>query len=291
MNIESAEVIHQCSLRCSYQYNYGTSACVVTNHRDYLEFAYDDGVSSVFFNEEPYVVKNVRLYRTGIHAINRISPAAELVIHLHARDSMTKNLQICIPFSQKDERSNANDMWSQIMPHLPDVNQTQSINVPAFSLNAFTPKGAYFYYNGTNVADVNDNNYDVIVFEVWPNISVSNRTLLYSKLQEFQVQVLGTDRIYYNRLGTTAGNIDGSDDIYIDCQPTDDGPDILPAKDEPISTSILDEEKKERIWMIIFAIITFIVVFIVGVITFYLFRYLRPIVADFFNDSPRKPTM
>ena len=290
MNIDSAEVIHQCSLRCSYQYNYGTSACIVKTNTNFIEFTYDEGVSSVFFNEDPYVIKNVRLYRGAFHSINRVDVVAELVIHLHARDSMTKNLQVCIPFIQKDEKSNANDMWAQIMPHLPDINQSQSINVPAFSLNPFNPKGAYFYYRGTNVVDANDKNYDVIVFEVLPNISSANMTLLSSKIQPVIPSLGPVDTIYYNRIGTTAGNIDGTDDIYIDCQPTDDGPDIIASKDDPVSTSVLDEEKKERMWMIIFAIITFIVVFIVGVITFYLFRYVKPIVANFFETS-KTPTV
>lgn len=284
MNIEN--VAHKCSLRCSYQFDYGKSACVMKNNIHYIDFKYDDGVSTVYFNEELYIVKQVRLYNMVYHIIEGNRPVAELIVDLHAKDSMTRNLQICIPFSQNDKTSNANDMFNSIIPHLPDENQQVSINVPNFSLNAFMPKGAYYYYKGTSdYLLLNNIGYDVIVFDssVWPNISTANMTLLSAKTRQYTETDIANgfpqidqNKIYYNQLGTTAGNIDNTDDIYIDCQPTDDGPDILPKDDMSIPTSILDEKKKRRIWMIIYLIIAVVLMFVVGFITFYVFRFLKP---------------
>lgn len=293
MNIEN--VAHKCSLRCSYQFDYGTSACVMKNEIFYINFKYDDGVSTVYFNQELYVVKQVRLYMMVYHIIEGNRPVAELIVDLHAKDSMTKNLQICIPFSQNDNPSNSNNMWNNIMPHLPDANQEVSVNVPNFSLNAFMPKGAYYYYKGNDSLILKNVDYDVIVFDssVWPNISTANITLFSTKTRQAteaeifdgSIPQIETNKIYYNQLGTTAGNIDNSDDIYIDCQPTDDGPDILPDDNIPEIQSILDDEKQRRIWMIIYFVIAVVLMFIVGVITFYVFRILKPKVADLFDNK------
>jgi carbonic anhydrase len=289
MNIEN--VSHQCSLRCSYQFDYGTSACVMKNNTANIEFAYDDGVSTIYFNQDMYVVKTVRFYNMVYHRIDGNSPVAELIVHLHKKDSMTQNLMICIPFSQNDSPSNSNTMWNQIMPHLPDANQQVSVNVPNFSLNAFMPKGSYYYYKGTDQINLDNVGYDMIVFDhtVWQSISSANMTLFNSKtISSVPTPFTIPTTIYYNKLGTTAGNIDNSDDIYIDCQPTDDGPDILPKDDTPQIQSVLDEQKQEKIWMIIYAIIAFVLMFIVGFITFYVFKILKPRVAELFTDSPRK---
>jgi carbonic anhydrase len=289
MNIEN--VSHQCSLRCSYQFDYGTSACVMKNNTANIEFAYDDGVSTIYFNQDMYVVKTVRFYNMVYHRIDGNSPVAELIVHLHKKDSMTQNLMICIPFSQNDSPSNSNTMWNQIMPHLPDANQQVSVNVPNFSLNAFMPKGSYYYYKGTDQINLDNVGYDMIVFDhtVWQSISSANMTLFNSKtIASVPTPFTIPTTIYYNKLGTTAGNIDNSDDIYIDCQPTDDGPDILPKDDTPQIQSVLDEQKQEKIWMIIYAIIAFVLMFIVGFITFYVFKILKPRVAELFTDSPRK---
>jgi hypothetical protein len=291
MNIEN--VSHQCSLRCSYQFNYGTSACVVKNNMRNIEFAYDDGVSTIYFNQDIYVVKTVNFYNMVYHRIDGNSPVAELIVHLHKKDSMTQNLMICIPFSQNNSPSNSNTMWNQIMPHLPDANQQVSVNVPNFSLNAFMPKGSYYYYKGTDQINLDNVGYDMIVFDytVWPSISSANMTLFNSKtiaggLTPFTIPTT----FYFNKLGTAAGNIDNSDDIYIDCQPTDDGPDILPDDNIPEIQSILDDEKQRRIWMIIYFVIAVILMFIVGVITFYVFRILKPKVEDLFNNNTASTT-
>jgi len=291
MIIDGGNVIHKCSLMCSYQYSYGKSACVVTTTENYIEFKYDENISKIYFNNQEYIIKNVRLYNGGIHNINGTVGQIEMIIHLHARNSMTKNLQICIPFMKKNDVSNANNMFGQIMKNLPDKNVTTSIHTDNFTLNHFHPNGAYYYYKGTNVVDTNDRDYDIIVFDtqVWLNISDDNYDLFNKKTTHVIYNKIQFDasKVYLNVLGTSVGNIDGSDDIYIDCQPTDDSADIVKSDPEDtVSTSILDEEKRKKMEKIIMIIAIILGMFIAGILLWFAFKKIGTIVNPGNNSIP-----
>jgi carbonic anhydrase len=289
IDIITSQVIHKCMLRCSFQYDFGTSSCVITNSGTFLHFKYDEGVSTVLFNDDAYVVSDVRLYSKGIHLINNTRGAAELVIHLTGRDVMTNNLQICIPFQENDAVSPTETMMEQIVQVIGALNQPVSVNVvPSFSLNAMTPKSGYYFYQGNSVYG-QDGGYNIIVFNQFPNISRNTLGKLRLNIAQHSIttNTFDKNRVYYNKIGTSAGGFDGSDDIYIDCQPTDDSPDIM-APDEAIEESIADNQRDEKIWRIVLVIISILVILAVFVATYYAMKILNPKLRELSTQLARK---
>jgi carbonic anhydrase len=288
INIITSQVIHKCVLRCAFQYDFGSSNCVITNYGTFVHFKYDQGVSTLLFNDDAYLVSDVRLYSKGLHSINNERGAAEMVIHLTGRDVMTNNLQICIPFSASDAASPSNDMLKQIITNIGPVNEELSVNVPSFTLNAMTPKSGYYFYQGNSVYG-QDGGYNIIVFSSFPNVSRDSLILLQQKVSQhtISIQPFDKNRVYFNKIGTSSGGFDGSDDIYIDCQPTDDAPEII-APEEAAEESIAENQREEQIWRIVLVIVSILVIMAVFVATYYAMKILNPKLRELSTELARK---
>jgi carbonic anhydrase len=219
INIDINNINGKCDLKCKYSFKYQeNNAIEITNKNDYLLLSYENGLSpSVIFNSNTYNVKEIRLYTPSLHSYNGFKLDAELVI-VHSPITGTKPLLVCLPIKES-ESGNLNSIQLKTIINRAKK-QTVKIDLPKFNLNTFVPRKPFFSYFGTNPYLPCGGSNDFIVFEpLHTEIYISSETLQKLKeiIDENGYNINKNEQLYYNELGPEVG--DGSDKIYIDCQP------------------------------------------------------------------------
>ena len=235
--IDIKKTSNTCSLKCLLWYNYGNSSCNITNNESNLLISYD-GSSDVMFNSLHYSPTQVRIFKPSIHTFDGQHADAELVI---THTSNNGGLLICVPIMANTSvnASMGTTILDDIIAHAPNQKESTTLNVNDFNLNYIIPKSAYYSYTGTIPYETCGVEYQYVVFPKY-SLMLQKSTLetLGSFIHSSSIDVHeGT--CYYNATGTTQNGFSGDGQIYIDCQPTNEGEEIIykePVASKPMNT-------------------------------------------------------
>lgn len=219
MNISPNKSTNFCDEKCTYSFKYKTSNnCTVKSFGTYLHLNYDpSNPPPVTFNGNSYNVDNIEIYSPSLHLFNGNKADGELII-THTPTSIGNPLIVCIPLNSMNVNSSA---ATQIITDIINgssqlTSNSDAINIKLndYNLNSIVPKTPFYYY-----PDTNGNN--VIVYGLLHSISVNKSVI--DTLQKIITPVTDIKypsvEYFYNKYGPSMGG-DGSDEIYIDCQPT-----------------------------------------------------------------------
>jgi len=273
INLNPFNVKNDCSLKCSYKYDYSKSNCVVYNKGNYLNIKYDQGLDySAFYNNLGLMINEIRIYKPSIHTYANYSGSEGnntigeiLISHTGSGINMIVSIPITIDkISDNAMPSEAKDNLQKIIEmtaeQAPKAGETAIFNVDNFTLNNFIPKTKYYVYKGTLPYDACSGSYNYVLFD--PNdagvvISNDTRQILDKILTNNTIAFDVTNNVNIpdmsNVLVNTKGPIgpgsdvngDGvaDDDIYIDCRPTGEDGKILYEED---INFIVDAESKMK---------------------------------------------
>ena len=235
--IDIKKTANTCSLKCLLWYNYGNSSCTITNQSTNLLISYD-GTSDVMFNSLHYAPNQVRIFKPSIHTFDGQHADAELVI---THTSNNGGLLICIPIMSNSSvnASMGTTILDDIIKHAPQRGASTTLNLNDFNLNYILPKSAYYSYTGTIPYENCGAEYQYVVFPK-SSLTIQKSTLesLGNLIEDSWITVQeGTS--YYNATGTTQNGFSGDGQIYIDCQPTNEGEEIIfkePVASKPMNT-------------------------------------------------------
>ena len=259
INITNKDDVENCEQKCSFQYHYGLSSANITNEGEYLSIAYDSNSQTypVNFNNELYSAKEVIIYQPSLHQWNGKQAEGELVI-IHTTCLPASNqgqcqpaLLVCIPLSSGVSGNNASvvldKIISQGMSLAPNPGETASINLSIpFTLNDFIPKKPFYSYTGISPIDNCNNTCHFVVFgsEDAIAIDVVNLTKMHIEHEPIPIQ---ENQYYYNPKGPSGLKLaKGNDEIYIDCQPTDNSGQLLVTEDKLVKPITADSATKEN---------------------------------------------
>jgi len=235
--IDIIKTNNACSLKCLLWYNYGNSSCTITNQESKLLISYD-GVSDVMFNSLHYAPTHVRIFKPSIHTFDGQHADAELVI---THTSNNGGLLICIPIMANTSvnASMGTTILDDIIKHAPNKKESTTLNVNDFNLNYIIPKSSYYSYTGTIPYDTCGAEYQYVVFPKY-SLMIQKSTLdtLGTFIEDSNISVQG-GTCYYNATGTTQNGFSGDGQIYIDCQPVNEGEEIIykePVASKPMNT-------------------------------------------------------
>ena len=190
-----------------FTYNYGVSACSVTNKKTYLDINCYDGINTIHCGlTGDLYVSNVRLYKPSLNSYDGRKADAELII---THSGGGKNLYLCIPIESTTAKGGSVDWFNQIIPFSPaTTNSSKSINVSNLTLNAIIPKAPFVVYEG-GTFDWGCSKQDVMIIFTMDNsakISYSNLRTLGNIIEpsSYNVQPV-PDYLKFNKRGTKAG--------------------------------------------------------------------------------------
>ena len=138
-------------------------------------------------------------------------------------------LLICIPImaNSNSNASTGTNVLDDIIDNAPAQKASTTLNIHDFNLNYLIPKSGYYSYTGTIPYGTCSGEYQYVVF---PNSSfqVQKNTLnaLGGLIHDSYISV-HPGKCYFNAKGTTQNGFSGDGQIYIDCQPTGQGDDIV----------------------------------------------------------------
>jgi hypothetical protein len=221
----------KCVQKCLYWYNYGASACVVTNEGDRLSMQYDGG-GDVTFNAATYQPTIVYVFKPSLHKFNGVQAEGELVIQHAAKSAANTGLLVCIPLSTEGVRSNASVLLEDIVAHAPIATDVaESLSISDFNLNTLIPTAPYYTYSGPLPYDKCSTSatYQYVVFHPSRDGSIALSKTSMAALGalvnlSFVVAFKGPG-IFFNETGTTKNGYSGEDQIYIQCQPAGESSD------------------------------------------------------------------
>tara|TARA_Y100000768_G_scaffold387494_1_gene379014 strand:- start:2003 stop:2812 length:810 start_codon:yes stop_codon:yes gene_type:complete len=225
MPIDVEKTSNTCSLTCKFNYSYGTSDLAVTNKSNYIVLSYD-GETNVEFSGDSYKVQDIRIFKPSLNSYYGSKVDAELFIHHISVKG--DNMLICIPIKENEASSSSKALFSKIIPFIPSKNEeNRTININNYTLNHLIPKSSYYYYKGNLPYAPCNGEYNILLFDPKNaiNMSSDNMNTLGSIIKPINTKLnnIDSDNLFYNEKGTIENELDGEDDIYIDCQPVEDG--------------------------------------------------------------------
>jgi carbonic anhydrase len=218
MNISSQVIAGTCNFKCAFSFNYPVSTCTATNGGNYISLSCPDSTSPVTFNNTKYQLTGCYIYSPSLHLYNNVQANAEIII-MHSPTGGGQNLLVCIPVSINGTSGTASTTLGQIITTMatgaPSQGESISQGINDFTLNEFIPMQEYYNYTS--------NSQDFVAFGLQGAIYISQANL--TSLQQIISPVTtvifpSASELFINYDGPTKGNGVSSDDIYIDCQPT-----------------------------------------------------------------------
>jgi len=218
MNISPQNVVGTCNYKCALSFDYPVSSCTATNSGNYVTLSFTDSTSPVIFNKNKYNLAESFIYSPSLHSYNNMQADAEIFI-THTPTEGGNQLYICIPISTNGTSNNASTVLSELIQAMSNGAPSQggSVNqgINDFTLNDFIPMKEFYNYSASSA--------DYIVFGAQNAIyiSQSNLSALQKLIQPFSgVALPSGPSLFLNPDGPTKGAGVTSDNIYIDCQPT-----------------------------------------------------------------------
>lgn len=220
MNISPQNVVGTCNYKCAMSFDYPVSSCTATNSGNYVTLSYSNSTAPVMFNKKKFTLAESVIYSPSLHSYNNMRADAEIIILLTPAEG-GNILYICIPISTNGTSNNASNILSQIIQSVangaPSQGGSVSQGINDFTLNDFIPMKEFYNYTS------DDAQLEFVAFGLQNAIyiSQSNLTSLQKLIKPFTgVAFPSGPSLFLNPDGPTKGNGVTSDNIYIDCQPT-----------------------------------------------------------------------
>jgi len=224
MNISPQNVVGNCTYKCDMAFNYPVKSCTVTNSGSYLNLSCSDSSSPVTFNNTKYSILGGFLGCPSLYLYNNQKANAELILTHYAAD-IGKQLYVCIPLSTNGTSGAASNKIAEIIDATakgaPSQGENTSQGISDFTLNDFIPLKEFYSYE--------TNSSYFVAFGMQNAIYISQKSL--TSLQKLIKPYSGVafpsgPNLFVNKKGPVKGlNSTGTNDIYIDCQPTNSSED------------------------------------------------------------------
>ena len=247
-----------CYEKCKFTYKFKTGGISAKNESDHLSITPVDNGSTINYyattsntvcgtgtggGVHNYSVGEIKVFTPSLHTYNGQHVKGEFILHLNSITG-PRNLLICIPIIETNNQSlseNAKQLNDIIKYMSPFQQGKESGLIPDsnnFDLNNFIPKnvGYYSYTAKMPFEPCANSCSDLIVYDVADiNGSILLPSSTFDMLKEmimenkFTIKENNDDSQYaYNNKGAIYGSDSaGSDEIYIDCQPTGSSGEIL----------------------------------------------------------------
>ena len=240
-----------CNSKCAYSFQYPISNMIISNKGEYLKLNTEvlTNLPPVQYRQSGYLLQEGRLYVPSIHtygAENETAPAELILIHTSVTSSNT--LLVCVPIkrtpnSGSDAATLLDLLINEAKKSANAEGQQTTLSITKQSLDAFIPLKKFSSYKGTlpfNEHCESKVHYIVFALEDAAEISVEaysflNKRGVGSLIRKHKFQVVAPEKnpggLFKStnaaqKLSRTKG---GSDDIFIDCQPTGaDGEVLVP---------------------------------------------------------------
>jgi len=265
MNISPQNVAGTCNYKCAISFDFPVSSCTATNSGNYVTLSFTDSTSPVIFNKNRYNIAETFIYSPSLHSYNNMPADAEICIALTPTEG-GKQLYACIPISRNGTSNNASNVLSEIIQAVskgaPSQGGSVSQGINDFTLNDFIPIKEFYNYSASGT--------DFVAFGLQNSIyiSQSNLTALQKLIQPFNgVAFPSGPSLFLNSDGPNKGAGVTSDNIYIDCQPTNSSEDetnevvnLKANTSYDVGTSFKDIFSNPIILMFLFAFVFVIII-------------------------------
>lgn len=270
---------NSCDLTCNLTFDYKDSSIVVNNESGvYISITYEQtSKPNLIFSSVPYHASELRIYVPSLHTYNGKHTDAELLINHNGNNN--KHLIVSVPIVNKNYISSSGSTLAKIIElmakqRMNDFTQPLSINNFTINLNSIVPEKPFYYYKGcadspylftkTNVDIVafnstNNNNGAIIIDDNF----MKNLTALLPTPNKISTSKIDISELFYNMNGPSNSK---KDDIYIDCQPTNEEGDVyVPTKssEPPNIFGFFNKGVNSKELFIIQSIIGLLIMFII----------------------------
>lgn len=235
IDISDSEVTGDCSLKCTYQINYGISNPTIVNMGDCLALKDFGPNCTAKYNDQEMLVTEARFYFPSLHKYQGSSKSGEMLI-MH--EGYGKKLIVSVPIvaigsSYPSGLGNTQmaNMVTQGVKSTPNKEETSLLKVNNFSLNNVIPMKVPFYsYTGTKPYTPCGGNDTAYIVFTDDDTAINMPLYAVEKVKKVLVSSDSTihsappSGLYINKKGVKTNM---TDDIYIDCNPVDAEGNIL----------------------------------------------------------------
>ena len=224
---------HSCELKCTYQFQYSPSQLLISNKGTYLSLGDYNSNSSdkvIYNNRKVDDHINPYIFSPSVHTFNGITHDAELIVVHKGNGRM---MVVCIPINglPSSNTSMAKVLDPDNLDHT--ILKAESY-LPSIEYNlsdSIKVRVPFFSYSSQLFFD-NCEECDYIVYTEPIIITSSSISALRNILKPHNIPICTTNcvELYYNKTGATDGT--SSDEIYIECQPTDHSGKEIPVPTE-----------------------------------------------------------
>ena len=216
MNISGSNIAGKCTNKCIFSFKYPTTSATATNYGNQLtiHLSNPSGVPDVKFNTTKYNVSSCQICCPSVHKYNGNRADAELLI-IHHPINGGKMLFVWIPISLQGINTTATKIISDIILAVSNGAPSQGQNtnkISEFTLDSIVPSKSFYNYSTHDTEN--------IVFDI--NNAIGIQQMIFDKLKNVISPPMNTinagPELFINVKGPS--NV-SSNDIYIDCQPTD----------------------------------------------------------------------
>lgn len=250
IDISMKNIKGKCDQFCSYSSKYTSTSSIGTNQGDYISLTYDNGSKNpVIYNNQNYVVDQMRLYFPSLHTFGGNKMAGEFVI-IHNPVMGGDTLLVCIPIKPTGIQSASAMMIAKTIQTISKKapNSGESTQVfPNLDLSKLIPKAPYFSYTGTlpfqpftGVVNYVVFNVTNGAFDVDPNVLNGLRGVItpHNVKTITRSAESHSGNLFYNKTGPTA--MSQESDIYIECSPTGSSEEEIVVEEKETENSDLD---------------------------------------------------
>lgn len=226
-NISQSAIAGTCDNKCSYLIgNYLPIDSVTCLHtQQALNVNCLSEVSYGIFNQQKFTVAAIQLHISSYFTYNGAkAPAEFMIVHQGANPNQRLFVFIPIQYSSSPPTLVSSDIvenWIQsVSTYAPQVNETTNQGIDTFNVIDLIPKSSFYYIdiqNGSAIIIFNINDAIIISQDSFTTLGnlVTQNPMTFSPDPNL--------KLFYNSNGvqlSTSLSL-GSNDIYIDCQPTD----------------------------------------------------------------------
>lgn len=223
MNFSPQNIIGKCNYKCNYSFDYPTSSSTASNSKYSIILSYNQSHNSVTYNNIKYDVASCSIFSPSTNLYNNLEADGEFIIE-HVPSGGGIPLIVCIPISTHGISNNASNTLSEIISAVstgaPSQGESVTQGINDFTLNDFIFLKEFYTCTTTQ--------FNVIAFGIINSIFISPESLVL--LQKCIVKNpsnksngFSSDAELFISSGIpNNGNTSTSNEIYIDCQPTNE---------------------------------------------------------------------
>lgn len=243
---------NKCDVTCKLVFDYNSSAIIVTNDSGtYLSIKYEPSSKkpSVMLSSEPFSASEIRIYTPSLHTYNGEKADAEILVNHNGNNN--KHLIISVPILNKNNISSSGSTLARIVKDMAknrinSFNNPLNINNYTINLNDIIPQKPFYYYQGcsNNKNLFTNTNVKIIAYDnlsgaihVDSNFINQLKSLLVNPNNITSVNI-PKDDLFYHNVGPANRE---TENIYIDCQPTnEEGEVFIPESEKKSDTNFFE---------------------------------------------------